>query len=160
MTDTAKLLEGYTPTIITIEPYEMDVTFVWSPDEQQALARYFTDSDDKRWKEWGPYIADTEWNCRGMSWVGSLDVPAVVGVNLPLFYSGEDGQMMFRNAMGTLAHEIFHIIMALSKNIGENPEYGHEEPMAYQTGFLMRRGLELLAAECPNLHTMVDNAAK
>lgn len=127
MTDTAKLLEGYTPTIITIEPYEMDVTFVWSPDEQQALARYFTSSDDKRWKEWGPYIADTEWNCRGMSWVGSLDVPAVVGVNLPLFYSGE---------------------------------YGHEEPMAYQTGFLMRRGLELLAAECPDLHTMVDNAAK
>lgn len=31
-------LTDYKPTILTLHPYEMDVIFVWSPDEQQALA--------------------------------------------------------------------------------------------------------------------------
>lgn len=152
-------LTDYKPTILTLHPYEMDVTFVWSPDEQQALAQYLREHDDEDWKRWGDFVGQTEWNCRGMSWVGSLAIPAVVGVNLPLFYSGEDGQMMFRNAMGTLAHEIFHIIMALSKNIGENPEYGHEEPMAYMTGYIMKHALELMPAEMPSLMQMVEKAA-
>lgn len=152
-------LTDYKPTILTLHPYEMDVIFVWSPDEQQALAQYLRDHDDEDWKRWGDFVGESEWKCRGLSWVGGFEVPTVIGVNLPLYCSGEDGQEMFRNAMGTLSHEIFHSIMALCKNIMQYPEWDHDEPMAYMTGYIMKHALELMPAEMPSLMEMVEKAA-
>lgn len=153
-------LTDYEPTILTLHPYEMDVIFVWSPDEQQALAKYLREYHDETWREWGDFVADTEWECRGMTWVGGFDVPTIIGVNLPLYCTGNDGQEMFRNAMGTLAHEIFHSIMALSKNIMQYPNYGHDEPMAYMTGYIMRHALELMPMKMPDLMKSVKAATK
>ncbi|HBU7917275.1 TPA: hypothetical protein MC918_004449 [Klebsiella pneumoniae] len=153
-------LADYKPTILTLHPYEMDVIFVWSPDEQQALAQYLRGHHDESWREWGDFVGKSEWTCRGLSWVGGFEVPTVIGVNLPLYCSGEDGQEMFRGAMATLSHEIFHSIMALCKNIMQYPEWDHDEPMAYMTGYIMRHALELMPAEMPDLIQMVSNAAK
>ena len=83
----------------------------------------------------------------------------VIGVNLPLYCSGEDGQEMFRGAMATLSHEIFHSIMALCKNIMQYPEWDHDEPMAYMTGYIMKHALELMPAEMPSLMEMVEKSA-
>lgn len=151
--------EKYSPVVLTLHPYEMDVIFVWSPDEQHQLAEYLREHSDEQWREWGDFIAGSKWTCRGLSWVGGFDVPTVIGVNLPLYCSGDDGQEMFRSAMGTLSHEIFHCIMALCKNLMQYPEWEHDEPMAYMTGYIMRHALELMPAKMPDLRAMVEDAA-
>ena len=66
---------------------------------------------------------------------------------------------MFRGAMATLSHEIFHSIMALCKNIMQYPEWDHDEPLAYMTGYIMKHALELMPAEMPSLMEMVEKAA-
>lgn len=152
-------MTNYEPTVLTLHPYEMDVIFVWSPDEQQALAKYLREHHDGDWHEWGDFIGQSEWACRGMSWVGGFNVPTVIGVNLPLYCSGEDGPDMFRGAVSTLAHEIFHCIMALCKNITQYPVWEHDEPMAYMTGYIMRHALELMPAKMPDLMAIVESAA-
>lgn len=148
----------YKPTLLQLHPYGMEIAFVWSPDEQAQFAKWCSGLDSDEMKRWGEFVADTEWECRGMTWAaGNMDLPSVVGVNLPLFIKNG---LPLSSAMGTLSHEVFHIIMALSRNIHEIPEFGHDEPMAYMTGYIMGHAMDIMPAKWPTLKSVVGRAAR
>lgn len=149
--------ETYVPTLVQLHPYGMECLFIWSPEEQEAFAYWCSKHSSETIQEWGKFVGKTEWECRGMTWAGGMDVPSVIGVNLPLFIKHK---IPIEEMLGTLSHEIFHIIMCLSKNIYQYPSYDNDEPMAYMTGYLMKHGIELMPAKFQTVKQVVKAATK